>query len=147
MANRIHSKGDARREEFIAATSTIYPGMLLTQLEAGTVTPHATEGGRSEAMFAEEDALQGKNDSTLYTIANPVSVLLPAKGSEVRALIESGQEVVIGDELISAGNGKLKVAGDLESGETLTQVIAIAAEARDLTGSGASDTISRVRIV
>ena len=27
MANRIHSKGDARREEFNAATGTIYPGM------------------------------------------------------------------------------------------------------------------------
>ena len=146
MANRIHHKGKYQTVEYNAG-GTITPGMLLTLGSAGTVTAHATEGGRAEALFAQEDALQGKTISQNYTSGNPVSCILPMKGSSVNVLVEDGQDVSIGNELISAGNGKFKVASDLESGETLSQVICIALEANDLTGSNSSDTISAARIV
>ncbi len=149
MANRVHNKGPFRHEENKAAAAGIYPGMLLILDSADKVAVHATEGGAlgGEAMFAEEDALQGNTIATVYTIDEIVSVIIPNKGSVVNALIEDGQDISIGDKLISAGNGKLKVTTDLESGETLANVIGIATEAIDLTGSNSSDTLSAVRIV
>ena len=146
MAERIHSKGPFEQEEINAAGAGIYPGMLLTLGAIGVVV-HATEGGRAEALIACEDQLQGKTIATVYTISTLVTCLLPRKGCEVRVLIEDGQNVAIGSELISAGNGKFKVSSDLESGETLSQVLFIATEACDLTGSNTDDTVCRARAV
>lgn len=149
MANRIHNKGEYRLEEYRAAVAGIYPGMLLTLNSDNKVAIHAVEGGvlGDEALFAEEDALQGKTIADVYAIDALVRVLVPGKGSVVNALIEDGQDISIGDKMISAGNGKLKVSTDLESGETLAHVPGIATEDIDLTGSNTSDTISAVRIV
>jgi len=147
MANRVHSKGTYVHEEANAGAAGIYPGMLLKLNSSGNVVVHNIEGGRGEAMFAEEDALQGNTIETVYTSGQPVMLILPNKGSVVNAMIEDGQDISIGDELMSTGDGKLKKASDLESGETLSQVIAIAVEACDLTGSNSSDTLSGVRIV
>ena len=147
MANRIHSKGPFRQEEAIAHAAGVYPGMLVMLNSDGEVAVHATEGGRAEAAFAMEDALQGKTVDDVYTVGTIVTYILPGKGSVVNAMIEDGQDVAIGDHLISAGNGKLKVSTDIESGETLSQVIAVAEEACDLTGSDTSDTLSAVRIL
>jgi len=146
MANRIHSKGTFRAEEIVAGAAGIYPGMLLTRGASGVVV-HATEGGRHEKMFALEDALQGQTVDDVYTSGEIVFLILPNLGSEVYALLEDGQNVVVGTELISAGNGKLKAVADLESGETLSQVVGVAAEAKDLTGSNTEDTLIRVCIV
>jgi len=146
MANRVHNKGHYRQVEHEAG-GTITPGMLLTLGSADTVTAHATEGGRHEALFAAEDALQGNTLADNYSSGDMVTCIMPAKGSVVNALIEDGQDVAIGDELISTGDGKLKVATDIESGETLAQVVGIATEARDLTVSDSDDTVSAVRIV
>lgn len=147
MATTIHSKGDYRLEEFDAGEAGIYPGMLIELNSDGDVIKHDEEGGRGIAMFAAEDALQGNTVSTVYTNGARVTCCLPAKGSEVNALIEDGQDISIGEHLISAGNGKLKAIDDLESGETASQVIAVAAEACDLTGSNSSDTLARVIIL
>ena len=146
MANRVHSKGPFRHVEYEAG-GTIAIGMLLTLGSANTVIAHATEGGRSEALFADVDALQGRSKDTGYVVTERVTIVAPGKGTEVNVLIEDGQNVAIGDEIISAGNGKLKIASDLESGETLTQVIGIATKAIDLTGSNTSDTLSPIRIL
>ena len=143
---RVHSKGDYRQEEAIAGAAGIYPGMLLKLNASGEVVVHSTEGGRAEKAFAAEDALQGGTVSTVYTNGSVVTYILPVPGAVINALIEDGQDIAIGDELISAGNGKLKDATDLESGETLSEVIAIAEEACDLTVSNSSDTLSAVRI-
>jgi len=146
MANRIHSKGSFRQEEIVAGGAGIYPGMLLTRGATGVVV-HATEGGRHEKMFALEDALQGHTVDTVYTSGDIVFCIMPNVGSEVYALLEDGQNVVVGQELISAGNGKLKALSDLESGETASEIVGVAAEAKDLTGSNTADTLIRVSIV
>ncbi len=146
-SNRIHLKGEARHEEAKAGAANIKPGMLIKLNSAGAAIVHTDEGGRGEAGIVEEDALQGINVLTAYTNGEILSYLLPAKGSEVQVLVEDGQNISIGDSLISAANGKFKIASDLESGETLDQVIAVATEANDLTGSNTSDTLSAARIV
>lgn len=147
MANRIHNKGTFQYDEFVAGEAGIYPGMLLSVNSLGKVIKHADEGGRAEKLFAQEDALQGKTVDDVYTIANTVGCILPAQGSVVNALIEVGQNIAIGDKLISAGNGCLKAASDIDSGETFDEVIAIAAEACDLRDSGDVNTLAAVRVV
>ena len=149
MANRIHSKGPFRHEEAVAGEAGIYPGMLLKLNTSGQVVKHTTEGGRlgDEVLIAEEDALQGNTVDTVYTSGAIVSYLIAPKGSVINMLIEDGQDLSIGERVMSAGNGKLKSVDDIESGDTLAHVVGVAEEARDLTGSNSSDTISAVRIV
>jgi len=143
---RVHSKGDYRTEEYIAAEAGIYPGMLL-KIGASGVTAHDDEGGRGAAIFAVESALNGVNVDTVYASGARVFAILPTKGAEVYAMIEDAQNVAIGSELISAGNGKLKLRTDVESGETDEETIAIGAEAKDLTGSNTDDSLARVIII
>ncbi len=148
MANRIHCKGPFRHDEAKAGIAGIYPGMLLKLNSSGEVVLHTTEGGvlGDEILIAAEDALQGRTVSQVYTVGDIVTYYVAPRGSVLRMLIEDGQDIAIGDKIMSAGNGKLKETTDLESGETLAQVVGVAEEDNDLTGSNSSDTISAVRI-
>lgn len=149
MANRIHSKGPFRHEETKAAEAGIYPGMLLRLDANGEVEIHDVEGGElgDETLVAEEDALQGNTVDTVYADDAIVSYMIPNKGSVVNLLVEDGQDLSIGEKVMSAGNGCVKAIDTLESGETLAHVIGIAEEAIDLTGSPVLNTISPIRIV
>ncbi len=149
MANRIHSKGGFWHEEAYAGAAGIYPGMLVMLNTAGKMVVHDTEGGWAEAAFAEEDALQGKTVATVYTINTILSYMLPVKGGVVNALIADGQDIAIGEKLISDGAGRLISYDDSASGITTPIPIAVAEEARDLTGSNtpATGTLSAVRIL
>ncbi len=148
IRNKILLKGNyGRREEAVAGAAGLYPGMLVKLNSSGQVVVHDDEGGFAERCFVLEDVLQGKTKSDVYTINDIVSLHLALPGDEVQGLIEDGQNISVGDQLISAGNGKLKAASGLESGETLEQVIAIATADCDLTGSGTTDTLSPVRVL
>jgi len=144
--NRIHNKGFYRHEEADAGEAGIYPGMLLELNSSGDVIKHNTEGARAEKAFATEDALQGGTTSTVYTNGEVVTYILPVPGSVVNALIKAGEDIAIGDELISAGDGTLIALGSAGSGVTVAEVIAVAEEACDLTASGAANTLSAVRV-
>ena len=146
-AQRIHLKGPYRYDEAYAGAANILPGMLLIKNSSDQCVIHATEGGRGECMIGLEDALQGSIVSTAYTISNIMPFMICQKGTEFYGLLEDGQNAIIGSELMSTGNGKFKLIGDLESGETLAQVIAHAIEAKDLTGSNTSDTLTKMRAV
>lgn len=143
---RIHSKGPMRQEEFVAGEAGIYPGMLCEMNSSSQLIKHDDEGGRGEFIIAIEDVLQGNTVATVYTSGAIVTAGLPSKGSEVNVLIEDGQDISAGDPLISAGNGKFKKSSDLESGETLDQVMCYATEDCDLTGSNSSDTLCGARV-
>lgn len=147
-AYRIHSKGPYTHEEYVAGEAGIYPGMLLKLMSDNTVDIHDDENGRGEAFFAEEDALQGRTVSQVYTVDNVVSCILPGLGCEIRALIQDEQDIAIGDRLVSAGDGRLKALGTLDSGAIDVFVIGVAMETCDLTVSDtpAAGTLCRVRI-
>jgi len=146
MANRIHSKGPYTHEEYDAGEAGIYPGMLLKLASDGDVEIHDDENGRAEALFAEEDALQGKTISDVYTVDNVVSCILPQLGCEIRALIQAGQDLSIGDRVVSAGDGTLQALGTLDSEAIDIFVIGVMMEAIDLSASDAVNTLARVRI-
>lgn len=146
MSNRIHSKGPYRHEEYKANSALIYPGFLLSVDSNGEVIPHATEGGVAEALFAMEDALQGKTVTTIYSDDSIVTCILPNKGSEIVAVIEAGQAIGIGDKLMSRGNGKLVEYRDLDSGSPANDehIVAIAVEAVPVN---VADVRAAVRII
>ncbi len=151
MANttrRIHSKGPFTYEEYKANAEEIYPGHLIQVNSSNKVIPHDMIGGKGEAMFAQEDALQGKNVATIYAADNIVGCILPGKGCEVYARIQDAQDISIGDPLMSGGDGTLIIVADT-SGADADEVIAYAAEDIDATASNtpAIGTLGRVRIV
>lgn len=145
-ARRIHIKGPYREDEATVGESGIYPGMLLDTNSAGSIIKHATEGARAERLVALENALAGDTVSTVFTSGEKRQYGVIAPGTEVYLMLEDGADVVINDELISSGNGKVKKRDDA-SGVTVYQTIARAREAKDLTLSGTTDTLIKCRMV
>jgi len=149
MSNRIHSKGPFRHEEDKANEAGIYPGMLLAMDSSHEVGMHGTEGGvlGDEVLVAEEDALQGNTVDTVYANDSIVSIIIPQKGTVVRMLLAEDEVLSIGEKVCSAGNGLIISAGDfLPSADTLSVVIGVAEEAKDLA-SGAGNELVDIRIV
>ena len=145
---RIHSKGPYIHEENKANSALIYPGFLIERDANDEVAPHANQGGVAEAMFAEEDALQGRAVGTIYDDDSIVSSIIPGKGSCINAMIKDGEDISIGDPLISNGDGTLVKAVLETSGDMVTEyIIAFACEALDLTGSAPDDGLCEVRIL
>ncbi len=148
MANRIHAKGPYEHEEYKANSALIYPGFLIDRDANGDVMPHGNAGGVAEAMFAEEDALQGRGISIIYADDSIVSCILPRKGCCIRAMIKDGEDIDIGDALVSNGDGTLVKTTLETSGDLVTEyIIAFACEALDLTGSAPDDGLCEVRIL
>lgn len=144
--NQVHLIGDFRREEAVAA-SAISPGMLIEEDSAGKFKAHATEGGSAVKLFAEVDALQGKTLSDDYAADALVSANVEVSGNEVQAFLKAGENVAKGAKLISAGDGTLIADGSEDSATTVEQRIGVAREAKDLSGSGAVDTLIRVMLL
>lgn len=142
---RIHGKGDYRVEEYVAGGAGIYPGMLVMINSSGQVVVHNNEGGRAEKLIAQEDVLQGRTKDTVYASGDIVSCLLPVQGAELNVMIEDGQNIAIGDELISSGNGKFIKASAIGSGDTVDEVLFVAVEVCDTTVSGVADTLCAAR--
>lgn len=141
---RIHNKGGWEHEEYVSA-GVITPGMLIELTVAGTVKAHAEEGGRCERLVALEDALQGRAVATNYAAAEVVTCALPYKGTTMNMLIAVGQNVGIGDELVSNGAGSLQKRGMGSSGVTEHEVVGICVEAKD-NSAGAAPALAAVRV-
>lgn len=141
----LKSSNNVAEEAF--ASAALNPGHLVALASTGKVAKHATEGGRGERLFAKESVLQGRGIDTAYAQDELVFLHVGQPGDEVYAYIKAGQNIAIGEQLISAGDGTLESVSDDVSGVTINQVFAVALEAVDLTGSGAVATRTRVRLV
>ena len=137
--NRIHLIGDFRREEALAAAE-LYPGHLVEFTSAGKFQKHSTAGGVAERIVAVEDALQGNTISTAYAADALVSANVEQPGNQVQMFLAAGENVANGAKLESAGGGALQAV-------TTGTVIAVAAEAKDLSASGAVATLMAVRFL
>ncbi len=144
-ANRIHAKGPFRHTEHKANSALIYPGMLVDIDANNEVAPHAVVGGKNLALFAAEDALQGKTIATIYEDDSIVTCYQFPQGSEVYGLIADGQDLEIGDPVMSNGAGLLIAIGDA-SGADADWIIGYMMETADLTGSNTENTTFRVRV-
>lgn len=139
-SNTIILRGDSFHDE-ATANGASYPGMLMEIDSDGKAQAHSTEGGRAERLLAVENALNGETVDDDYADGDTVMLERVVPGSKVQVLLKAGENVGIGDELISAGDGKLIADGSESSGVTVAQRLFRAAEALDLSDSGDSDTL------
>ena len=137
--SRIHSKGDYRYEEHVA-DAALSPGHLLEINSDNEVLKHNSASVDAQALFAMEDALQGRLVSTAYAAAEVVPCILPAKGSVVNVYLYAGTSYAVGDILESHGDGTLTTG-------TTFPLAVVEDSACDLSGSGAVDTLHPVRIL
>lgn len=145
--NRIQLKGSSRYDEGRAGVSFL-PGKLIRLDSSNELRPHNVEGGRGQTMFAIEDALQGRTiNDACDSGADGVPYILPVPGDEVFAYIAAGEDLDVGDELVSDGLGNLIAVSSVSSGAAVQKVYAQVMDAIDLSGSGAVASRTRVRIV
>ena len=140
IAKQVH---DARAQEELAAAAVITPGFLVEITSAGTVQAHSTAGGNAApAKFAIEDSIQGNDITDNYAATNKVQVWTPQKGDWVYAILSDGENVSIGTELESAGDGALQEHSVDSEGETNQgdQIVGIAREAKDLSDSSGAES-------
>ncbi len=128
------------------AAAAITPGHLVEVTSAGKVQKHSTEGGYAERFVASELVYSGKSIDDAYAANDEVVVKALRSGDVAYMYIKAGVGVVVGEKLISAGDGTLKGVADATSGGVVKDVIAVATEAVDLTASGAVATRTPVRI-
>jgi len=144
--NNVHLKGTFQHEEYRAADD-IEPAMLIELNSDGEVIPHSTEGGRAELLFAEINVLNGEDMEDDYEDDDLVMCNLELAGNRVQLILTAGEDVDIGDMLISAGDGQVIENGNEDSSTTVVQIIATALEALDLSASGAVDGLIEARLM
>lgn len=148
-AHTIQLNGNYKREEALAGAA-FTPGHLVEFYNAsGTrkLRKHSTEGGPAEKMFAVEDALQGNTIDDAYALGDLASVNIAEPGSLVQAWLDVGETVVVGDKLVSGGNGTLIKKGSEATSVPEAKVLAVAEEALTLTFTGAAATRIDVRVL
>lgn len=129
-----------------AANAAITPGHLVELMSTNKIKVHAAVGGNAvPKMFALEDELQGKEIDDAYAADAPVQVWVTQPGEVVYALLHDGEEVVIGDPLDSAGDGTLRKA--TLAGAIDNQIVGIALEALNLTGSSGEEPTMRIPVL
>ena len=135
-------KGDPLQKER-AAAGTITPGHLIELDTDGNVIVHATDGAPAANMFAIEDSLQGNEIDDDYSEDDRVQYIVGRAGDEVLMWLADGENAGIGDFLVSAGDGTLRVM----SGDSATEeaVVAQAIEAVDRDDS-AITTAGRIEV-
>jgi hypothetical protein len=142
MANRIVLKGEGRYDE-APASAALSPGHLIERISTGKVRKHATAGGVSLRMFAIEDSLIGKTIDDAYAADDIVRHVIASPGDVVYAILKAGQSVVIGDDLVSNGDGTL-IKRVPATHTDMTSIVAKADETLDATALG--DTHMQVQV-
>ena len=139
---------DARDKEGIAS-GAITPGHLLERTStADTVKVNATAGDSMvQRHFAIEDEHQGKEIGDAYSNADRVFFRTFQPGDRVYALIKNGENIAISDKLVSGGDGTLQKAAADSSGTIVDEdVVAVALEACDMSGSSGEDPSPRCAV-
>jgi hypothetical protein len=131
------------------AAAAITPGHLVELTSADKVQKHSVEAGNAVPMFALEDGLIGNGITTDIAADETCMVWIPQRGDEVYAILTTSQVVVIGDLLVSKGDGTLKKhvpeSSDYYDATDVTvkplQIVAQATEAVTTTGA-----VSRIKV-
>lgn len=121
------------------AGEALYPGHLLEITSVGKFQKHSNAGQNVVQIFAIEDALQGKDIDDQYSSDDPVRGWIPQRGDHALTVLADGENVEIGDYLESAGNGTLQ-KHIVESTTYSNQIVGIAVEAMDLSGSAGAES-------
>lgn len=121
------------------ASVAIVPGMLLAR-DAGKVKPHAVDSGVANLHFAVEDGAQGRTIDDEYAIDDTVHFVTVPPGATINALLAAGSAaVVVGDKLVSDGDGTLKKLVAATGGT-------VVAEALEAVDNSAGVTRARIMV-
>ncbi len=141
--------GDPNQTERDANTS-ITPGMLVELNSSNEVLPHNTAGGWSDKWVAVESALTGDDMDHVYLAGEVVFINVCKPGDEVFMLVADGENIAIGDDVESDGNGKVRSVFGGESGAgggVHLNKVGRAMTALDMTDSSGGDpTVKRIRM-
>lgn len=150
MAQTVKLKNYLNVFEEHAAHEAITPGHLVMINSDDEAAKHAVEGGTAFPMFALEDESQGKGITDAYVSGAVVQCWIPTRGDIVNALLADGENVVIGDFLVSKGDGTLKKATSIASvslDEFPEAIIGVATEAVNMSLSTDPDGRIAVRVI
>lgn len=145
MSNTIFMKGKGQIKEGNAG-GAITPGHLLNRnTTANQYVVHATAEGNAYPVFALEKDFVGKDITSAYVSGERVQALHALPGDEVYALLPAAAlAVVIGDELVSNGDGTLKkVTAAAVAVGNVRRVVARALQAVDNSAGGA---VARIKV-
>lgn len=124
LANRIDLITEGRQVEEVA-NAAFYPGHLLERMSTGKVRKHSSAGGYAQRLFALGDTLQGKTIYDVYAANDHVQTLQCMPGDVIKArLPANAAAIVIGDLLISNGDGCLAKPTNLGTHQLSTPVAA-----------------------
>lgn len=155
MAGQAHTKSVivkcfTKIQEEAIANAAITPGWLIELMSTGKVRAHSSSGQNQEFMFAFENELEGEGIDDDYAAADIVQYIIARRGDVVNAILANGQNVAIGDLLESNGDGTLKkytadaiAVSSAEPGTVTvypTQIVGMALEALDLSGSSGEES-------
>ena len=103
--------GDHTQIGDLAASEAITPGMLVERVTTGNVVrwrKHATAAVATARLVALNHSMVNKGVDDDYAINDLMEVSAGHGGTTYWMLIASGQTIVAGDKLESAGNGTLR---------------------------------------
>lgn len=145
----IFVRGDTVVKEEAIAAAAFTPGHLLERTSADKLQKHSTEDGACQKMFGIEDDLQGKEITEAYTAADQSFARIAQRGDLVYALLANGENVSIGDKLVSKGDGTLKkdtAQSSAATAEVSGSIVGFAREAVDMSDSSAADPTGRILV-
>jgi hypothetical protein len=136
--NTVFLGGNRVQVNDLAASEAITPGHLVDRFNnAGVIRwrKHATASIAVAPAFATEHAMANKGPDDAYAAGDLVEVSIGEPGAVFWAFIASGQNIVAGNKLESAGDGTLKIFGSgvvlasaLENKPTVTALTRIRVE-------------------
>lgn len=136
--NTIWLGGPRTEVNDLAVSEAVTPGHLVERFNNGGIIrwrKHPTAGGATPPAFATEQSMLNKNVDNAYAANDLAEVTIGAPGTSIWAFIASGQNIVAGQRLESAGDGTLKalasgvaLASALENKPTVTVLTRIRVE-------------------
>lgn len=131
-------------DEAKAGQAGLYPGMLVKTNSSGNFVVHDVRGGRATRQFLVEDSLQGTTYTDAYANGqNGVRSYVCPAGTELQALLHFGENVSVGDFLISYGDGTLCKAASAYLANNAADSTAVTNTVAETTFSNGSVTIPK----
>lgn len=124
-----------RRYEEALASVALYPGYLCQRDSDGKMKPHTVRGGRAERAIAIEDGMIGNTVTTQYAIGSRARYMLGTRGEVYNLMLKAGETIVIGDMLISAGDGTMVKAASAVLANVVADSTAITSTSTETTFS------------
>jgi len=130
---------DAAVKEAVATAVVLTPGHLIERTaNANEIQMHSVAGGKAAKHFAIEDEMQGKEIGDNYAASKRVFFKTFQPGDTVYARIKDGENIAIGDWLVSGAAGVLAEALADSSGTIAEQfIVGQALSACDMSASSA----------